>query len=127
MSAVDGGRLGVAAQAIGIGGAALEHALKYAKERKQFETHISEFQAVQFKLADMVTQVSAARGLFLEAARRKDLGEDVTQWAAMAKLFASEMAMRGSSDAGQIFRGYGHLRDYPGQRPVRDAQGTAVY
>ena len=127
LAALDGGRLGVAAQAIGIGRAALQHSLKYAKERKQFETHISEFQAVQFKLADMATQVSAARGLLLEAARRKDLGEDVTQWAAMAKLFASEMAMRVASDAVQIFGGYGYMRDYPVERLMRDAKVTAIY
>jgi alkylation response protein AidB-like acyl-CoA dehydrogenase len=127
LTALDGGRLGVAAQAIGIARAALQHSVRYAKERKQFETHIAEFQAVQFKLADMITQICAARGLLVEAARRKDAGEDTALWAGMAKLFASEMAMRVTSDAVQIFGGYGYMRDYPVERLMRDAKVTAIY
>ena len=127
LAALDGGRLGVAAQAIGIARCAFDHALRYAKERKQFETHLSEFQAVQFKLADMATQVAASQGILSEAARRKDAGSDVARWASMAKLFASEAAMRVTSDAVQIFGGYGYMRDYPVERLMRDAKVTSIY
>ena len=127
LGALDGGRLGVAAQAVGIARSALEHAVRYAKERRQFETPIAEFQAIQFKLADMATSIAAGRSLLHEAARRKDAGEDVTQWASMAKLFAAEMAMRVATDAVQIFGGYGYMRDYPVERLMRDAKVTTIY
>jgi hypothetical protein len=127
LSALDGGRLGVAAQAIGIARSALAHAVRYARERRQFEKPIAEFQAVQFKLADMATRVAASRALLHEAARRKDAGEDVAQWASMAKLQATETAMHVTSDAVQIFGGYGYMRDYPVEKLMRDAKVTAIY
>ncbi|HWO88513.1 MAG TPA: acyl-CoA dehydrogenase family protein [Gemmatimonadales bacterium] len=127
LSALDGGRLGVAAQACGIARSALQHAVRYATERRQFERPIAEFQAVQFKLADMATQLAAARSLLLEAARRRDAGEDVTLYASMAKLFASDMVMRVTSDAVQIFGGYGYMRDYPVEKLMRDAKVISIY
>jgi len=127
LAALDGGRLGVGAQAVGIARCALHHAVRYARERKQFETHIAEFQAIQFKLADMATTIAAAQALLLEAARRKDAGEDITQWASMAKLFAGEMVMRVTTEAVQIFGGYGYMRDYPVEKLMRDAKVIAIY
>lgn len=127
LSALDGGRLGVAAQACGIARSALEHSVRYARERRQFERPIAEFQAVQFKLADMATQLAAARSLMLETARRRDAGEDITQYAAMSKLFASEMVMRVTTDAVQIFGGYGYMRDYPVEKLMRDAKVIGIY
>ncbi len=123
LGALDGGRLGVAAQAIGIARCALDHSVKYAKERKQFQKPIAAFQAIQFKLADMAVQIAAAEALLHEAARRKDAGEDVTRWASMAKLYAGEMVMRVTTDAVQIFGGYGYMRDYPVERLMRGCQG----
>lgn len=127
MEALDQGRMGVAAQAIGIAQAALEHALRYAHERKQFEEPIVNFQAIQFKLADMATGLEAARALLHEAARAKDRGDDVNLKAGMAKLYASEMATAVTSDAVQIFGGYGYMRDYPVERLMRDAKVTEIY
>ncbi len=127
LSALDGGRLGVAAQAIGIAQCALDHAVRYSKERRQFERPIASFQAIQFKLSDMATQIAASRSLLHEAARRKDNGEDVTQWASMAKLYAGEMVMRVTSDAVQIYGGYGYMRDYPVERLMRDAKVITIY
>ncbi len=127
LSALDGGRLGVAAQAIGIARSALEHAVRYAKERRQFEQPIASFQAIQFKLADMAAQIAASRALLHEAARRKDAGEDVAQWASMAKLYAGEMVMRVTTEAVQIFGGYGYMRDYPVERLMRDAKVITIY
>ena len=127
MAALDGGRLGVAAQACGIARAALEHATAYARERRQFGRPIGEQQAIQFKLADMATQLGAARALLHEAARRKDAGEPLRAWASRAKLFASEMAMRVTTDAVQVFGGYGYMRDYPVERLMRDAKVTSIY
>jgi hypothetical protein len=127
MAALDQGRMGVAAQAVGIARAAFEHAVRYAAERRQFEKPIKEFQAVQFKLADMATRLTAARALLHEAARAKDRGEPVKQLAAMAKLFASETAMWLTTQAVQIFGGYGYMRDYPVERLFRDAKVTEIY
>ncbi len=127
MSALDGGRLGVGAQACGIARCALDHAVRYAAERKQFGTAIAEFQGIRFKLADMATQVAAARALLFEAARRKDAGEDVTQWASMAKLNAGEMVMRVTTEAVQVFGGYGYMRDYPVEKLMRDAKVITIY
>jgi hypothetical protein len=127
MRALDGGRLGVAAQACGIARAALGHALRYVQERRQFGRPIAEFQAVQFKLADMATQLEASRTILHEAARRKDAGGNVTYWSSMAKLHATDMVMRVTSDAVQLFGGYGYMRDYPVERLMRDAKVTAIY
>ena len=127
LAALDGGRLGVAAQACGIARAALEHATRYARERRQFGRPIGQQQAIQFKLADMATQLAAARALVHEAARRRDAGEPLRPWASRAKLFASEMAMRVTADAVQVFGGYGYMRDYPVERLMRDAKVTGIY
>ncbi len=127
LAALDGGRLGVAAQACGIARAALGHATAYARERRQFGRPIGEQQAIQFKLADMATQLAAARALLHEAARRKDAGEPLRAWASRAKLFAAEMAMRVTTDAVQVFGGYGYMRDYPVERLMRDAKVTSIY
>jgi len=127
LSALENGRLGVAAQAIGIARAALEHSIRYAQERRQFERPLADFQAIQFKLADMATRITAARGLAHEAARAQDLGERVTERASMAKLFASETAMWVTTQAVQVFGGYGYMRDYPVERLFRDAKVTEIY
>ena len=127
LAALDSGRLGVAAQACGIARAALEHATAYARQRHQFGRPIAEQQAIQFKLADMATQLAAARALVHEVARRKAAGEPLRAWASRAKLFASEMAMRVTTDAVQVFGGYGYMRDYPVERLMRDAKVTSIY
>jgi len=127
LQALDNGRMGVAAQATGIARAALEHCIRYSRERQQFERPLKDFQAIQFKLADMATRISAARALVLEAARAKDRGESVTERAGMAKLFASETAMWVTTQAVQIFGGYGYMRDYPVEKLFRDAKVTEIY
>ncbi len=127
MAGLDRGRLGVAAQAIGIARQALEHAVKYAGERKQFEKPIKDFQGIGFMLADMTTRLSAARALLHEAARAEQRGEDITMRASMAKLFASEMAVFVTQHAVQVFGGYGYMRDYPVERLLRDAKVTEIY
>jgi alkylation response protein AidB-like acyl-CoA dehydrogenase len=127
LRALDNGRLGVAAQAIGIARAALEHTLRYTHERRQFERPLKDFQAVQFRVADMATRLSAARALLLETARAKDRGEPVTERASMAKLLASENAMWVTNQAVQLFGGYGYMRDYPVERLFRDAKVTEIY
>jgi len=127
MQSLDNGRLGIAAQAIGIAEAALRQASHYAAERRQFGKPIKEFQAIQFKLADMATRVGAARALMHAAATAKDRGEQVTQFSAMSKLFASETAMWVTQEAIQIFGGYGYVTDYPVERLFRDAKVTEIY
>jgi len=127
LEALDSGRMGIAAQACGIARSALEHATRYAAQRRQFGHAIREFEAIQFKLADMATRLAAARSLLHEAARRKDAGADVTQWAAMAKLHCSETAMWVATQAVQVFGGYGYMRDYPVERLMRDAKATEIY
>ena len=115
LSNLEGGRIGIAAQAVGMARAAYEAALAYAREREAFGKPIIEQQAVAFRLADMATQIAAARGLVLDAAARRDAGEPCLKEAAMAKLFASEMAERVASDAIQIHGGYGYRRRFPGR------------
>jgi alkylation response protein AidB-like acyl-CoA dehydrogenase len=127
MEGLDEGRMGVAAQALGIARAALEESVKYSGERKQFEQPIREFQGIQVKLADMATRIAAARALLHEAALAKQRGEAVTSQASMAKLFASETAMWVTTQAVQIFGGYGYMRDYPVERLFRDAKATEIY
>jgi len=127
LEGLDEGRLGVAAQAVGIARAALDHAVRYAAEREQFGTPIKNFQGLSFKLADMATRVAAARALVHEAARRKEAGLRITEAAAMAKLFASETAMWVTTQAVQVFGGYGYMRDYPVERLFRDAKATEIY
>jgi alkylation response protein AidB-like acyl-CoA dehydrogenase len=127
MEGLDAGRLGISAQAVGIARRALEHAVAYTAERRQFERVIREFQAVQFKLADMATRVAAARALAHAAATRQDHGESITQAASMAKLFASETAMWVTTQAVQLFGGYGYMRDYPVEKLFRDAKVTEIY
>jgi alkylation response protein AidB-like acyl-CoA dehydrogenase len=127
MQTLENGRLGIAAQSVGIARAALEAATSYAAERHQFERPIREFQAIQFKLADMATRVAASRTLLHAAARAKDRGENVKQASSMAKLFASETAMFATNQAVQIFGGYGYIKDYPVERLFRDAKVTEIY
>jgi len=127
LQALENGRMGVAAQAVGIARTAVQHAVRYAEERFQFEKPLKDFQAIQFKLADMVTRLSAARALLVEAARAKDAGEQVAERASMAKLFASETAMWVTNQAVQIYGGYGYMRDYPVERLYRDAKVTEIY
>ncbi len=127
MQSLENGRLGIAAQAIGISRAALEAATAYARDRHQFGKAIGEFQAIQFKLADMATRVAASRTLLHAAAAAKDRGENVKQASSMAKLFASETAMFCTNQAVQIFGGYGYVKDYPVERLFRDAKVTEIY
>jgi len=127
MQSLDNGRLGIAAQAIGIAEAALRHSAAYAAERKQFGKPIKEFQAIQFKLADMAMRVASARALLHMSATAKDRGEQMTQFSAMAKLSASETAMWVTTQAIQIFGGYGYVKEYPVERLFRDAKVTEIY
>jgi alkylation response protein AidB-like acyl-CoA dehydrogenase len=123
---LDGGRIGIASLALGIAQASFECARDYAQQRKQFGKPISSFQAIQFKLSDMATGIDAARLLIQRAAFLKDRGERVTKEAAMAKLFASEVAVRAAEEAVQILGGYGYTRDYPAERYYRDAKLTTI-
>jgi alkylation response protein AidB-like acyl-CoA dehydrogenase len=127
MQSLDAGRLGIAAQAVGIAQAALTYASKYAAERRQFGHPIKEFQAIQFKLADMAMRVAASRALLHAAATARDRGQHITQFSAMAKLMASETAMWVTTEAIQIFGGYGYVKDYPVERLFRDAKVTEIY
>ena len=127
MRSLDNGRLGIAAQAIGIARAALEHSLDYAAERKQFKQPIREFQAIQFKLADMASRITSARALLHATAVAKDRGEPITLYGSMSKLLASETAMWVTTQAVQIFGGYGYVKDYPVERLFRDAKITEIY
>jgi butyryl-CoA dehydrogenase len=127
MNTLNGGRIGVAAQALGIARASLRDALAYAKERKAFGKIIGEHQSIQNYLAEMVTRLDAARYLTLGAARRKDRGEGYAREAAMAKLFASEAAMDAALKGVQIHGGYGYVTDYPAERHMRDAKITEIY
>ena len=124
---LEGGRIGIAAQCIGIARAALEAAILYSREREAFAKPLAEHQAVAFKLADMATQITAARQLTLHAAALKDAGEPCLSEASMAKLFASEMAERVCSDAIQIHGGYGYLQDFPVERYYRDVRACQIY
>jgi alkylation response protein AidB-like acyl-CoA dehydrogenase len=122
MQALDAGRLGIAACAVGLAQAAVDHAARYAREREQFGRPIAEFQGVGFLLADMATQVSAARALTLAAARLKDAGRPFTIEAAKAKLFATDVAMKVTTDAVQVLGGYGYVADHPVERWFREAK-----
>jgi alkylation response protein AidB-like acyl-CoA dehydrogenase len=127
MQSLDNGRLGIAAQAIGIARAALEHSVAYAAERKQFNKPLKEFEAIQFKLADMAMRVAGSRALLHAAAAAKDRGQSIRQFSSMAKLMASETAMWVTTQAVQIFGGYGYVKDYPVERLMRDAKVTEIY
>ncbi len=127
MKTLDGGRIGIASQALGIAQGALEEALKYAKERKQFDTPIANFQGVQFQLADMATQVEASRLMVYQAAYRASAGLSYSLESAMAKLIASETAMKVTTQAVQILGGYGYTREFPVERMMRDAKITEIY
>ena len=127
MSTLNGGRIGIAAQALGIASGAFELSLKYAQERKTFGKPISEHQAIQFKLSDMATRIEAARMLVYKAARMKDEGKDYIKAAAMAKLYASDVAMWVTTEAVQIHGGYGYVKEYHVERHMRDAKITQIY
>jgi butyryl-CoA dehydrogenase len=127
MSTLDGGRIGIAAQALGIARAAFEEAVEYSKERKSFNKPISEHQAIQFMLADMATELDAARLLVLRAAEMKDQGARHSKESAMAKLYASEMSHRVTHKAIQIYGGYGYSKEYNVERHYRDARITELY
>src|SRR6478672_5716227 len=127
MTTLDGGRIGIAAQALGIAQAAYDAARAYALERRQFGKRIADFQAIQWKLADMATEIDAARLLVYRAAELKQRGEPHTEAGAKAKLFASEMARRQTSEAIQIFGGYGYTKEFPVERYYRDAKITEIY
>jgi alkylation response protein AidB-like acyl-CoA dehydrogenase len=127
MKTLDGGRIGIASQALGIAQGALDASVAYAKERKQFSVAIGTFQGVQFQLADMATQVEAARLLVYNAAFRASAGLSYSRESAMAKLMASETAMRITTQAVQIHGGYGYTREFPVERMMRDAKITEIY
>jgi alkylation response protein AidB-like acyl-CoA dehydrogenase len=127
MQTLSGGRIGIAAQALGIASGAMERAIAYSKERKAFGTEIKNHQIVQFKIADMATRINAARLLCLRAAWQKDIGQDYTESAAMAKVFASETAMWVTTEAVQIHGGYGYVKEYHVERMMRDAKITQIY
>ena len=127
LETLDGGRIGIAAQALGIAQACLEESLSYSQERKQFGEPIANFQAIQWMLADMATEIDAARLLTYRAASLQQQGKNVTREAAMAKLFASESSNRAAYKAVQIFGGYGYIKDFPVERFFRDARVTTLY
>jgi butyryl-CoA dehydrogenase len=127
MKTLDGGRIGIAAQALGIAQGALDETVKYTKERKQFGRSISQFQNTQFQMADLYTKTEASRLLVRSAAYKKDSGEQYSCDAAMAKLFASETAMEVTTKAVQFHGGYGYTREYPVERMMRDAKITEIY
>jgi len=127
MKALDGGRIGIAAQSVGVAQAAFDAAVKYAKKREQFGQPISKFQGLRWMIADMATEIEAARQLMLSAAAMKDRGEKFIAQASMAKLFASEMVNRVTAKALQIHGGYGFIKDYPVERFYRDARVFTIY
>jgi alkylation response protein AidB-like acyl-CoA dehydrogenase len=127
MLTLDGGRIGIAAQALGIAQASLEASMSYAKQRKAFGKYLAEFQAIQFKIADMATRIDAARLLTLKAAAMKDTGQVYAPTAAMAKLAASETAVKAALEAIQIHGGYGYIKEYAVERYLRDAKITEIY
>ncbi|GAC1614059.1 MAG: acyl-CoA dehydrogenase family protein [Candidatus Dormibacteraceae bacterium] len=128
LNVLDHSRPGIGAQALGIAEGAFAYALNYAKERNQFGQPIATFQGLQWMLADMATQIEAARHMVFEAAAKVDEGSpDMTKYAAMAKLFASDMAMKVTTDAVQVLGGYGYINDYPVERMMRDAKITQIY
>jgi alkylation response protein AidB-like acyl-CoA dehydrogenase len=128
MKTFDKSRPGIGAQTVGIAQGALDHALRYAKERVQFGKPVSSFQGMQFMLADMGTKIEAARALVYYAAGLIDSGaKDISKLSAMAKLYASDVAMEVTTDAVQVFGGYGYMRDYPIEKYMRDAKITQIY
>ena len=127
MMTLSGGRIGIASQALGLASGAMERSIAYSKERKAFGTQIKNHQIIQFKIADMATRVEAARLLCFRAAWQKDKGEDYTESAAMAKVFASETAMWCTTEAVQIHGGYGYVKEYHVERMMRDAKITQIY
>lgn len=127
MNVLDGGRIGIASQALGIASGAYELAMQYAKERKTFGKSLADHQAIQFKLADMATEIEAARLMCLKAAWIKDHGKPYAQASSMAKLYASEVAMRTTTEAVQIHGGYGYVKEYHVERLMRDAKITQIY
>jgi butyryl-CoA dehydrogenase len=127
LSGLEGGRIGIAAQAVGMARAAYEYALQYSKDRTSFGKPIFQHQAVQFKLAEMATQVDAARNMVLNAAQLRDAGKPCLKEACMAKLFASEAAEKVCSEAIQVLGGYGYLKDYPVERIYRDVRISQIY
>jgi alkylation response protein AidB-like acyl-CoA dehydrogenase len=126
LAALDGGRLGIAACSVGLAQAALDAATTFARERAQFGRPVIEFQGLQFMLADMATQTEAARRLYREAARVRDAEEDSSLGASMSKLFASDVAMRVTTDAVQVHGGYGYMREYPVERYLREAKALQI-
>jgi butyryl-CoA dehydrogenase len=127
LGTLDGGRIGIASQALGIARAALDRSVKYAKERKQFGKTIGSFGAIQDKIATMATNVDASRLLIHRAAKLKDEGKPFSREAAMAKVFASQTAMDAATDCVQIFGGYGYMQEYGVERLMRDAKVTQIY
>jgi butyryl-CoA dehydrogenase len=127
LNTLDGGRIGIAAQAVGIARACLEEAIKYSKQRVQFGKSIAKFQAIQWMLSDMATEIDAAQLLTYRAAFSKDKGKSYAKEAAMAKLFASECAMKAATKGVQILGGYGYMKEYPMERFFRDAKITEIY
>jgi alkylation response protein AidB-like acyl-CoA dehydrogenase len=126
LAALDSGRLGIAACSVGLAQAALDAAVGFARERQQFGRPVIEFQGLQFMLADMATQIEAARRLYREVARLRDGAGDYTTGASMAKLFASDMAMRVTTDAVQVHGGYGYMQEYPVERYMREAKALQI-
>jgi alkylation response protein AidB-like acyl-CoA dehydrogenase len=127
LSALNSGRLGIAAASTGLGQAALDLAVGYAKERQQFGRPIAEFQGLQFMLADMAAAVDAARSQYLHAARLHDTGREFSRAASVAKLVATDAAMRVTTDAVQVLGGYGYTRDFPAERYMREAKVTQIF
>ena len=127
MKTLSGGRIGIAAQALGIASGSYELALQYSKERKAFGKEINNHQAIAFKLADMATEIEAARLLCIKAAWLKDNGKNYDKESAMAKVYASETAMKTSTEAVQIHGGYGFVKEYHVERLMRDAKITQIY
>ena len=127
MKTLAGGRIGIASQALGIASGAYELALKYSKERKAFGTEICNHQAIAFKLADMATKIDAARLLIWKAAQLKDQNKDFVKAAAMAKLYASQIAQEVTSEAVQVHGGYGYVKEFHVERLMRDAKITQIY
>jgi len=127
MKTLNGGRIGIAAQAIGIAEASLEAAVKYSQQRKAFGTTISNFQAIQFKISDMAVKIDAAKMLTFKSAALKDAGKEFAKEAAMAKLYSSKIAVECALEAIQIHGGYGYVREYLVERYLRDAKITEIY
>jgi alkylation response protein AidB-like acyl-CoA dehydrogenase len=126
LAALDSGRLGIAASSVGLAQGAFDAAVQFARERTQFGRAVIEFQGLQFMLADMATQIEASRRLYREAGRLRDAGQPYTLGASMAKLFASDTAMRVTTDAVQIHGGYGYMREYPVERYMREAKALQI-